>query len=57
MCGQEEGGVHARGWIRVEEGDEWNGLKPTLWSPGELLIEGGAEQCESGGFGLSSERG
>lgn len=47
VCGQ-EGGVQDRGWTRgvvaVEEGDEGNRLIPSLWSPGELLIEGGAEQ-------------
>lgn len=30
--------------MSAEEGDEGNGLILSLWSPGELLIEGGAEQ-------------
>ncbi len=60
VCGQ-EGGVLDRGWtkgaVAVEEGYEGTGLIPSLWSPGELLIEAGAEQCEGGESGVSCEGG
>lgn len=40
VCGH-DGGVHDRDSV---EGEEGKGLMPSLWSPGELLIDGGAEQ-------------